>query len=204
MLSATGKMLRLCRPLTRTPVLSSTASVSVASRRSIISVPNHDNMEYKTMEQVIDNLSRGVIGGPMTFDPQKYNEMRQELTKYLPASQDELPARRMQDSFDTAIIPLGTETDTKLRDRYMTHLGGVRIGRLLEDMDVFAVHLVFKHTLLPNIPSDVTQSPFSIVTALVDRIFVNGAIFPDQDIRISGHVTWIGKQMHHQHGADYG
>ena len=29
--------------------------------------------------------------------------------------------------------------------RYLTMGGGVRIGRILEDMDIFAVHLVFKH-----------------------------------------------------------
>jgi acyl-coenzyme A thioesterase 9 len=46
----------------------------------------------------------------------------------------------MLDSFDQAIIPLGS--DRVLRDKYLTHLGGVRIGRLLEDMDIFAVHLV--------------------------------------------------------------
>jgi acyl-coenzyme A thioesterase 9 len=106
----------------------------------------------------------------------------------------------MLDSYDSAVIPLGS--DVQLRDRYMTHLGGVRIGRLLEDMDIFAVHLVFKHTLLPSVPDDVIvntgavivkQSPFSIVTALVDRIFVNGEIRPDEDIKVSGHVTWVGR-----------
>ena len=34
--------------------------------------------------------------------------------------------------------------------RYLNPQGGVRIGRLLEDMDVFAVHLVFKHVLNPR------------------------------------------------------
>ena len=45
----------------------------------------------------------------------------------------------MLDSYDMAVIPLGS--DPKLRDRYLTLHGGVRIGRLLEDMDIFAVHL---------------------------------------------------------------
>ena len=80
-----------------------------------------------------------------------------------------------------------------VRDRYMTHVGGVRIGRLLEDMDIFAVHLVFKHTLLPDMPKNVTHSPFSIVTALVDRIFVHGKLVPDQDIKMTGHVTYVGR-----------
>ena len=90
----------------------------------------------------------------------------------------------MIDSYDSAIIPLGS--DAVLRDRseklpwkhfqankpkalqeksltnlynictcnfifrYLNPQGGVRIGRLLEDMDVFAVHLVFKHVLNPR------------------------------------------------------
>ena len=87
----------------------------------------------------------------------------------------------MIDSYDSAIIPLGS--DAVLRDRseklhaeilnhtnlkhfrtksllisynyvflfrYLNPQRGVRIGRLLEDMDVFAVHLVFKHVLNPR------------------------------------------------------
>ena len=34
--------------------------------------------------------------------------------------------------------------------RYLTMGGGVRIGRILEDMDIFAVHLVFKHVDNPR------------------------------------------------------
>lgn len=83
-------------------------------------------------------------------------------------------------------------SDVKLRDRYLTHFGTVRVGRLLEDMDVFAVHLVFKHVLNPKQPADDPQSPFSIVTALVDRINVKKSINSDQDIKMMGHVTWVG------------
>ena len=43
--------------------------------------------------------------------------------------------------------------------RYLNPQGGVRIGRLLEDMDVFAVHLVFKHVLNPR---QVTANVFKI------------------------------------------
>merc|ERR1719392_228239 len=97
----------------------------------------------------------------------------------------------MIDSYDSAIIPLGS--DAVLRDRYLNPQGGVRIGRLLEDMDVFAVHLVFKHILNPKQPPGDGQSPFSIVTALVDRIHVRERITSTEDIKISGHVTWVGR-----------
>ena len=92
-------------------------------------------------------------------------------------SQAELPPRRMADSMDSASIPLGS--DPQLRDRssilaitlprYLTVGGGVRIGRILEDMDIFAVHLVFKHVSNPR-QGPGLASPLSIVTAMVDSI----------------------------------
>lgn len=42
----------------------------------------------------------------------------------------------MQDSFTCAIIPLSS--DNTLQDKYVTFLGHVRLGRLMEDMDLFA------------------------------------------------------------------
>jgi len=159
----------------------------------ILSNPDPEACDSKlnNISQVIQNLSASVIGGPTSYNPEEYKRRRQELLKYVPNSQDDLPNRRMLDSYDSAIIPLGS--DKLVRDRYMSHIGGVRIGRLLEDMDIFAVHLVFKHTLLPDLPPNATFSPFSIVTALVDRIFVHGKLVQDQDIKLSGHVTWVGR-----------
>ena len=43
------------------------------------------------------------------------------------------------------------------------------------------------------IPEHIKQSPFSIVTALVDRIYMHGKLNFDQDIKMSGHVTWVGR-----------
>lgn len=63
-------------------------------------------------------------------------ESRSHLLAYLPQSQDELEPRSMKDSFTSALIPLSTEEE--IQDRYITFLGRVRIGRLLEDMDIFA------------------------------------------------------------------
>lgn len=63
-------------------------------------------------------------------------QSREYLLKYSPKSRDELPARSMQDSFTSAIIPLSS--DYELRDKYVTFLGSCRLGRLMEDMDLFA------------------------------------------------------------------
>ena len=97
-------------------------------------------------------------GGPSNYDPDLYNKKREELLKILPTDQSQLPPRRMIDSFDSAIIPIATDPSLRvnqlklkgriehnieiiLQDRYLVADGGVRIGRLLEDMDIFAVHL---------------------------------------------------------------
>lgn len=74
------------------------------------------------------------LGIQRTYSP--LIQSREYLLKYTPKSSDELPPRTMQDSFTSAIIPLGS--DAALKDKYVTFLGSVRLGRLMEDMDLFA------------------------------------------------------------------
>lgn len=64
---------------------------------------------------------------------------REHLLPLLPQSREELEPRSMQDSFTSAIIPLSQDLD--LQDKYISFLGYVRLGRLLEDMDIFAGNL---------------------------------------------------------------
>ena len=51
---------------------------------------------------------------------------------------------------------------------------------------------MFKHVLNPLQRGD-SASPFCIVTALVDQIDFTGVLRSDCDIRMSGHVTYVGK-----------
>ena len=148
---------------------------------SLIKPPGTPDTPDRTVVEVVRDLT----------DPELYKRQREKLIDLVPKSQEELVPRHMIDSFDQAIIPLGT--DAKLRDRYTTFFGGVRVGRLLEDMDIFAVHLVFKHILLSGGDKENPQSPFSIVTALVDSIDIRKPMSANQDIKMMGHVTWVGE-----------
>lgn len=74
------------------------------------------------------------IGIQTTYSP--LLPSREYLLQHEPDSPDDLPPRSMQDSFTSAIIPLGS--DNILQDKYVTFLGHVRLGRLMEDMDLFA------------------------------------------------------------------
>ncbi|CAG9862828.1 unnamed protein product [Phyllotreta striolata] len=129
------------------------------------------------------------MGVDKGYDP--IQKDRSHLLKYLPKSQNELPKRAMKDSFLVGIIPLSK--DKALRDKYTTFLGQVRIGRLLEDMDIFAVMVVHKHIQNPNKPEN-EIFPYTIVTAQVDKIdFTEFIPKTGEDIKISGHVSWVGK-----------
>lgn len=116
---------------------------------------------------------------------------REHLTPYEPKSIDELPSRSMQDSFTSAVIPLGS--DLTIRDKYITFLGSVRLGRLMEDMDMFAVWVLHQHVKIPNLDPAIPL-PYTFVTLLVDQIsFTDVVPKNDSDIRLSGHVSWVGR-----------
>ncbi|XKL67252.1 hypothetical protein PGB90_010672 [Kerria lacca] len=132
-----------------------------------------------------------IMGISRGYQPLSFSQNRNHLLQFLPSSQDELPVRSMQDSFEDAIIPLSTDFD--LQDKYITYLGYIRLGRIMEDMDFFAVWCAFKYLFNPKQPEN-EPTPYVIVTALVDEIqFTRVTPKPNKDLRISGKVTWSGK-----------
>ncbi|KAK9887400.1 hypothetical protein WA026_022336 [Henosepilachna vigintioctopunctata] len=115
---------------------------------------------------------------------------RSHLLKYVPNIKD-LPPRNIKDSFLEGIIPLSKDED--LRDKYVTFMGHVRIGRLLEDMDKFAVHVGLQHIHAPTVPKDI-PIPFMLATARCDRIDITSfERKPNEDIKIAGFVSWVGR-----------
>jgi len=108
-------------------------------------------------------------------------------------SQDELPLRRPSDSFVQCVIPLGT--DPIVREKFITYARGIRRGRLLESFDTFGVLVSYKHNMKPDL-GDNQKSPFSFVTAMVDRIVFNPnapQLSPFTNIYMSGNATWVGR-----------
>ncbi|RZC37772.1 hypothetical protein BDFB_000389 [Asbolus verrucosus] len=149
---------------------------------------NDTQNNFLTIQELTDKLAK-VMGVESGYNPIQAG--RTNLMQYLPKSQSELPPRSMKDSFLVALIPLST--DAHLQDKYTTFLGHVRVGRLLEDMDIFAVMVAQKHILNPKLPEGIPP-PQTLVTALVDRIdFSDFGPKPQEDIKISGHVSWVGK-----------
>lgn len=137
----------------------------------------------------VRNRLRAIVGASTNWsDHQQALEDRLSLSSQLARSQDALPLRRMEDSYIEAHLPLGTQP--QLREKYLTFHNTVRFGRILEDLDSLAVLICYSHTH----NEELQRSPLSIVTALVDKIDMRkNVIFPDCDIKFTGHVTWVGK-----------
>uniref|UniRef100_A0A8C5VKB4 Acyl-CoA thioesterase 9 n=1 Tax=Microcebus murinus TaxID=30608 RepID=A0A8C5VKB4_MICMU len=115
-------------------------------------------------------------------------EERKLLHSFLAPSQKALSPRRMKDSYIEVLLPLGSEPE--LRENYLTVQNTVRFGRILEDLDSLGVLICYMHTKI----NSTKTSPLSIVTALVDKIdMCKKSLSPEQDIKFSGHVSWVGK-----------
>ncbi|XP_063729972.1 acyl-CoA thioesterase 9, tandem duplicate 1 isoform X2 [Eleginops maclovinus] len=153
----------------------------------------------------VRNRLREIVGASRNWsDHQQAMADRVSLSNMLAKSQSDLPQKRMKDSIVEAHLPLGSNPE--LREKYLTFHNTVRFGRILEDLDSLAVLISYTHTHNPALK----KSPLSLVTALVDKIDMKQhTIYPDCDIKFTGHVTWVGKtsieaKMHmsqYQNGA---
>ncbi|XP_018012625.1 acyl-coenzyme A thioesterase 9, mitochondrial-like [Hyalella azteca] len=162
----------------------------IIQRSSLGDAAAQNAMPTKTVRDMVDKFTC-MVGASSTYSAATVD--RTELLKLLPKSQDELPTRTMSDSWDSAVIPLST--NKCLREKYITFNEGVRIGRLLEDLDVFSAWLCYRHVHNPRQAEHPDlPSPYIIVTGMMDRMdFCKGVkLDPNHDIRISGHVSWTG------------
>ncbi|XP_075031056.1 acyl-coenzyme A thioesterase 9, mitochondrial isoform X1 [Calonectris borealis] len=149
---------------------------------------------------------RDIVGASTNWrDHVQAMQERKALHTLLAKQQEDLPPRRMKDSYLEVILPLGSQPE--IREKYLNVHNSVRFGRILEDLDSLGVLICYTHTKQEMQP----RSPLSIVTALVDKInLCKKIIYPDCDIKFTGNVSWVGKtsmevKMHmlQLHDGDY-
>ncbi|KAF0972861.1 hypothetical protein FDP41_009110 [Naegleria fowleri] len=88
------------------------------------------------------------------------------------------------------IIKLPFSTDSKLRDIYTNAFNGLRIGRLLEDLDAVAGEVAYKHS-----DGFDKRRPLTIVTAAIDRIELQKPIIPFFDLEIVVELRMSRKEL---------
>ncbi|XP_030838109.1 acyl-coenzyme A thioesterase 9, mitochondrial-like [Strongylocentrotus purpuratus] len=155
-------------------------------QRCIISYSKTDG-EILTVKQMRKKMVE-FTGAQKQWSLDGKNADRSALSSLLAQDQTGLEPRKISDSYDEICIPL---SDPVQRDKYMNMYNSIRIGRILEDIDMFGVWLCYRHS---KPAKAIEVSPLVIVTGLVDRIDMSTIdIIPDKDLRLTGHVTWVGK-----------
>lgn len=91
------------------------------------------------------------------------------------------------DSRTTILYPFST--DYILREQYRNPWNGIRVGKLLEDLDALAGTISFKHCFNHAGMAD----SLLLVTASVDKMVIKKPILVDNDLKILGAVTWVGR-----------
>lgn len=109
-----------------------------------------------------------------------YGSETKDLSPAVPLS------KRMQDSYVEGFLRF--TTDPTAREDYINSFGGLRLGKLLEDLDALSGAIAYKHCD----DQDHRTLPLAIVTASVDRIDLLNTLDIDRDMKLSGHVTYVG------------
>uniref|UniRef100_A0AC34RJV8 HotDog ACOT-type domain-containing protein n=2 Tax=Panagrolaimus sp. JU765 TaxID=591449 RepID=A0AC34RJV8_9BILA len=93
------------------------------------------------------------------------------------------------------VIPLSSDPTCQLRYVNASGQARSRFGMLMEDLDMFAVWIAFRHNQPIGLPMGTPgHHPMLIVTACVDGIDVpNKVIRSDLDIIMDGFISWVGK-----------
>ncbi|XP_016987529.1 acyl-coenzyme A thioesterase 9, mitochondrial [Drosophila rhopaloa] len=175
-------------------------------RRRIIAIPSLNPqlqvLRHRFVECDGEQLESGHCSGTMADVGKKIREhvgaeggyhaipkSREGLLKFQP-KRSELPKRSMMDSHTTANILL--ENDALMRERFVYGVGLLRMGRIMEELDLLSVWICHRHIFPPKLPEGVPL-PYTFVTLLVDHAhFLVEKFSADVDVSLSGHVSWTG------------
>ena len=105
-------------------------------------------------------------------------------TKVAAAFNKALISAKVSDSALEKILPFST--DLELRERYINFFNGLRLGKLLEDLDLIAGQVAYRHT-------EGWERGMTIVTAACDRIDLLGELHSDRDLQLLASINWVGR-----------
>ncbi|KAI9149849.1 hypothetical protein H9P43_010028 [Blastocladiella emersonii ATCC 22665] len=138
---------------------------------------DRNNSEYK---RLIEDRIAAAEGGhgaainPLAVDPATLAKPRKLVLK------------TMKDSYVEELLPF--QTNPHVREEYVSFYGGIRIAKLLEDLDAMSGSISYTHCD-DNTPE---TPPLTIVTASIDRIDLLKRPSLNQDIKVAGFVSFVG------------
>ncbi|KAL7750838.1 hypothetical protein RI367_003795 [Sorochytrium milnesiophthora] len=94
--------------------------------------------------------------------------------------------KKMSDSYVEEFLPF--KSNPQVREEYINFYGSIRIAKILEDLDAMAGQIAYIHCDdgTPDTP------PLTLVTASVDRMDLLKRPSADEDLKLSGCLTFVG------------
>lgn len=129
-------------------------------------------------------------------------ELMEPMKNIQPSRDGFLTPRKMKDSYIK--VDYFFSKDQELREEYRNYYGGIRFGKVMEDMDSIAGAVAYKHcqatapirslenSLQKPAGSSSTVRELVIVTASVDRIWLLDNLSLDKDYSLDGLVAAVG------------
>mmetsp|Transcript_40 Transcript_40/g.62 ORF Transcript_40/g.62 Transcript_40/m.62 type:complete len:472 (-) Transcript_40:232-1647(-) len=102
------------------------------------------------------------------------------------ATSAQMKGKSPSESFTQITYPFST--DSLFREKYINPWGTIRVGRIVEDLDALAGTIAFRHS---KHSSEVNEECI-LVTASIDRIILGHRPNLNDDIDLSGKVSWVG------------
>ncbi|KAF6757787.1 Thioesterase/thiol ester dehydrase-isomerase [Ephemerocybe angulata] len=109
------------------------------------------------------------------------------------SDEEKVVPRRMHDSYAELVLPFAS--DVAVLEQYINATGGIRTGKIMENLDSLAGSIAYKHMLGPGVESlgPIETRGYYIVTASVDRLDMLSPLDPKRDLRLSGQVIYTGR-----------
>lgn len=166
-------MLQALEERLRSQTSSTTTTISSAST---LSRPPSDGA--RLLSQIWRAHSLGLARPP------SYHDLRATRSASSEDREGSTKPRRMSDSFMQVLLPCAS--DAELGAEYVNFQGGLRLGRLLEDLDALAASIAYLYC---------DDAAVTLVTAAVDRIDLlhPGSLGHLADLRLRGMVTYVGR-----------
>ena len=130
----------------------------------------------------------------------RFESMDKQLASMLHALSHHASQRPYLLPTDSALsILLPLKASPLVYDQYVRFDGGVRFGKVLEDLDAFAANIAHMHLLLGSSKRDgageaayLPPGEVMLVTATVDSIVLQRRFPMEHDVLMRGRVAWVG------------
>ncbi|KAI9504760.1 hypothetical protein BX070DRAFT_189852 [Coemansia spiralis] len=113
-------------------------------------------------------------------------QITEQNTSDVHSPKQPLVLKRINDSVTEIYLPF--KDNLALRENYINHYGGIRLGKVLQDLDSLAGAVAYKHA--SNDSGEL--APIIFATAAVEHIDLKANLSPSRNYQLTGIATYVG------------